>query len=171
MGGWGVGRVDSERDAPGTVCGETPQPLGCGIWDSGFIGGWGLLLVAAIATCVAGGAGGFAGAEVFGGGEVPGFALGAEVGAEERGVRAVALDAIAGLAGVGLAAVTGFPAGAGETDGGGWGGVFQVSGGFVGIERIRVESEFAEQFVDAFVGLGFHRGEDVTVKRERQIRL
>lgn len=132
-GGWGFGRMDSERDAPWTVCGETPQPLcgrtvsegtpqslsgeGCGIWDSGFIGGWGLVVVAAIAAGVAGSAGGFAGADVFGGGEVPGFALGAEVGAEERGVRTVALDAVAGLAGVGLAAVTGFPAGAGEADG------------------------------------------------------
>jgi Fe2+ transport system protein FeoA len=34
-----------------------------------------------------------------------------------------------------------------------------------------VQAEFAEQFVDALVGFGFHRGEDVTVKRERQIRL
>ncbi len=116
------------------------------------------MLVAAIAAGVAGGAGGFAGADVFCGGEVPGFALGAEVGAEERGVRAVALDSVAGLAGVGLAAVAGFPAGAGEADGWGWGGFLDVGGGFVGIEGMRVQAEFAEQFVDAFVGLGFHRG-------------
>ena len=135
------------------------------------MGEWGLVLIAAIAAGVAGGAGGFAGADVFGGGEMPGFALGAEVGAEERGVRAVALDAVAGLAGVGLAAVTAFPAGAGEADGWGWAGIFQVGGGFVGIEGMRVQSEFAEQFVDAFVGLGFHRREDVRVKREHQIRL
>ncbi len=115
-------------------------------------------MVAAIAAGVAGGAGGSAGTDVFCGGEVPGFALGAEVGAEERGVRAVTLDAVAGLAGVGLAAVTGFPAGARETDGCDWCGVFQVGGGFFGIERIRVEAEFAEQFVDALVGFGFHRG-------------
>lgn len=128
----------------------------CGICDSGCIGGWGLGVVAAIATGVAGGAGGFARADVFSGGEVPGFALGAEVGAEERGVRSVTLDAIAGLAGVGLAAVTGFPAGAGAADGCVWCGVFQAGGGFVGIECIRVEAEFAEKFVDAFVGFGFH---------------
>ena len=138
-----------------------PQPLsgeGCGSWDSGFIGGWGLGVVAAIAAGVAGGAGGFAGADVFGGGEVPGFALGAEVGAEERGVRSVALDAVAGLAGVGLAAVAGFPAGAGEADGCDGCGFFQVVGGLVGIERVRVQAEFAEEFVDAFVGFGFHLG-------------
>ena len=138
-----------------------PQALSgevCGIWDSGFIGRWGLVVVAAIATGVAGGAGGFTGADVLGGGEVPGFALGAEVGAEERGVRAVALDAVAGLAGVGLAAVAGFPAGTGEADGGDGCGFLQVGGGFVGIEGIRMQAEFAEQFVDAFVGLGFHGG-------------
>lgn len=115
-------------------------------------------MVAAIAAGVAGGTGGFAGADVFGGSEVPGFALGAEVGAEKRGVRAVALDAVAGLAGVGLAAVTGFPAGSGETDGCGWGGFPDVGGGFVGIEGMRVEAEFAEELVDASVGFGFHRG-------------
>jgi hypothetical protein len=124
---------------PPSVSGE-----GCGIWDSGFIGGWGLGVVAAIAAGVAGGAGGFAGADVFGGGEVPGFALGAEIGAEERGEAAVALDAVAGLAGVGLAAVTGFPAGAGEADGWGWAGIFQVGGDVGGIEGMRVEAEFAE---------------------------
>lgn len=158
MGGWGVGRVDSERDAPGTVCGETPQPLGCGNWDSGFIGGWGLVVVTAIVAGVAGGAGGFAGADVFGGGEVPGFALGAEVGAEERGVRAVAFDAVAGLAGVGLAAVAGFPAGAGEAKGCVDYGNFQAGDGFVGIEGMRIKAEFAEELVDASVGFGFHRG-------------
>lgn len=165
--------MDSEGDAPSTFCDETPQPLswtgccgrpqplsgeGCGIWDSGFIGGWGLGVVAAIAAGVAGGAGGFAGADVLGRGEVPGFALGAEVRAEERGVRAVALDAVAGLAGVGLATVTGFPAGSGEAGRCDGCGFLQVGGGFVGIERIRVEAEFAEQFVDAFVGFRFHLG-------------
>lgn len=70
----------------------------------------------------------------------------------------MALDAVAGFAGVGLAGVTGFPAGAGEADGCDRCGFFQVGGGFVGIERIRVEAEFAEQFVDAFAGFGFHRG-------------
>ena len=38
-----------------------------------------MVVVAAIAACVAGGAGGFAVADVFGGGDVPGFAVGAEV--------------------------------------------------------------------------------------------
>jgi hypothetical protein len=61
-------------------CGGMPQAVsgeGCGNWDSGFIGGWGLRVVAAIAAIaagVAGGAGGFSGADVFSGGEVPGFA-------------------------------------------------------------------------------------------------
>ena len=54
--------------------------------------------------------------------------------------------------------VIGFPAGAGEADGGDGCGFLQVGGGFVGIEGIRVEAEFAEQFVDAFVGFGFHGG-------------
>ncbi len=73
---------------------------------------------------------------------MPGFALGAEVGAEERGVRAVALDAVASLAGIGFAAVTGFPAGTGEADGCGWTGCFESSGGFIGVDGIRVKTEF-----------------------------
>ena len=154
--------VDSERDAPCTACGETPQPRslsgeGCGIWDSGFIGGWGLVVVAAIATGVAGGAGGFSGADVFGGGDVPCFACLAVVGTEERGIGSALFDEVGAFPGRGFAEVAGFPAEAGDGGVGCGGKGIEFGLEFLGIDGVRWQSEFAEQFVDALVRFGFHR--------------
>lgn len=121
-------------------------------------------MIAPFVTGVAFGLGGLFGELVFAGGEVPGFALGAEIGAEKRGVRSVTLDAVTGLPCLGLAGVTGFPAWAGVTEGRWRFGRFKSGGGFVRIERIRGESELGEQFVDALVGLGFHQGEEAGVE-------
>ena len=73
-------------------------------------------MFAAIVTGVAFGLRRFAGAEVSAGGKVPGFAFGAEVGAEEGGIGTVFHDAMACFASFGLAGEASFFAGAGETD-------------------------------------------------------
>ena len=113
------------------------------IGASGFIGGLVFIVVATVTARVAVGFGGLFVADIFARGQMPGLALGAEVGAEERGVCAVALDAVAGLAGIGFAAVTGFPAGTDEAGGCGWAGCLESGGGFVGIDGIRVKTELA----------------------------
>lgn len=87
---------------------------------------------------------------------MPGFALGAEVGAEEGGVGSAFLDAGAGFLGGGLAGEAAFPAGA-DCRGVGSAGVGGVCRCGFGIDFLRGQADLAEQVVDAFVGFGFHQ--------------
>jgi hypothetical protein len=116
--------------------------------------GW--VLVAALATGAAFRNGGAAGHVVFPGGDVPGFARLAEVGTEERGVGPALFDEVGAFPGGGFAGVAGFSA---EAGGGsvGCGGIgIEFGREFLGIDGVRRQPEFAEQFVDALVGFGFH---------------
>jgi hypothetical protein len=116
--------------------------------------GW--VVVAAISSGAAFRNGGTTCGVVFAGGDVPGFARLAEVGTEERSVSPALFDEVGAFPGGGFAGVAGFSA---EAGGGsvGCGGIgIEFWREFLGIDGVRVQPEFAEQFVDALVGFGFH---------------